>query len=99
MVEAEIKLADKIDAGQDRGEVAGRGERRNVRSPDICGYDELGISRQRVSEWRRLRDVGWLAIEPAIMEALNEGLARRRVRMSCARSPPHHRTAFGTVST
>ncbi len=36
--------------------VASKGQRANVRGPDISEYDDLGISSQRVSEWREVRD-------------------------------------------
>ena len=63
---AEMRMADEIDRGQASGEVAGKGERANVRSPDISDYDDLGISRQRVAEWRDIRDAGEAVVEAAI---------------------------------
>lgn len=55
-VRAERRLADIVDEGQARGEIAIPGDRANVRSPDISTLDSLGIDRQRLSEARVLRD-------------------------------------------
>src|SRR6266542_1844239 len=88
---AELRMADEIDAAQERGEIERPGGDRKiiVRSADndpddrpgrdrtinardagndpegartagtmSATYDELGISSQRVAEWRELRDAG-----------------------------------------
>ena len=58
---AEIRMADEIDAAQESGEVARHGGDRKteikVQSSDLdpATFDELGISKQRVAEWRELR--------------------------------------------
>ena len=49
-------MADEIDRGQASGKVASQGRQSNVRSPDISNLDDLGATRQRVSEWRRVCD-------------------------------------------
>jgi len=57
---AEIRMADEIDRGQASGEVARAQDGRpaSVQSSDTypATYDSLGISRQRVAEWREMRD-------------------------------------------
>lgn len=58
-LKAEIKLADCVDAGQERGEIAkGGGNRSTVISDDgaPATIDELGTTRQKVLEARRIRD-------------------------------------------
>ena len=52
IVRAEMRLADAIDEGQASGEIQSQGD---VRTPDIVKLPELGISRQRLAEWRDLR--------------------------------------------
>ena len=53
-------MADEIDAAQERGEVAradagGANIPNGVRTADTvpATYDELGVTRQRVAEWRK----------------------------------------------
>jgi len=62
-------MANELDKGRGEGKVAGRGNP-NVRGSDIswspddiepdapATYEDLGISRQRASEWRDIRDAG-----------------------------------------
>ena len=61
----EIRMADEIDAAQERGEVAtasahGRGIQSSVQTADTrpATFDELGFDRRRVVEWRGLREAG-----------------------------------------
>jgi N6-adenosine-specific RNA methylase IME4 len=53
---AERKIADVVDAGQAAGEIADQGQRSNVRGPDVSSLDDLGITRQRLAEFRTVRD-------------------------------------------
>jgi phage N-6-adenine-methyltransferase len=99
---AEIRMADEIDAAQQRGEVAradihGRGIQSSVRTPDTrpASFEELGFSRQRVAEWRELRDAGEPVIDEAIQEALDEGRAPTNADIQRAvNGNGHHRTRF-----
>lgn len=75
IVRAEMRMADEIDAGQERGDVADQGERSNVRSADVSTLNDLGVSKQRLSEWREVRDAGPEVVEQAIQDALSEGRA------------------------
>lgn len=75
-----IIMADEIDRGQASGELANREDgtaiRDHVLSPDVVvpvTYSDLGVSRQRVSEWREIRDAGEAVVEEALATALNEG--------------------------
>jgi hypothetical protein len=88
---AEIRMANEIDAGQERGEVATQERGRPVSvqgsgTSSAATLDELGVSRQRLSEWREVRDAGPDVVESAIQEALDEGRAptkadiRRNIR-------------------
>ena len=76
---AEIRMANEIDKGRETGEVERRGGDRvssNVQSSDIASLDRLGVDRQRLSEWRALRDAGGEElVEQALTEALEEGRA------------------------
>jgi phage N-6-adenine-methyltransferase len=69
---AEIRMADEIDKGQVRGEVAKAGNPQ-LSGLRTIGMDDLGVSRQRLAEWRELRDAGETAVESAIQSALDEG--------------------------
>ena len=53
-VRAERRLADIVDAGQERGEIAVPGPGADVRSANISGFEELGIDRFRLAEARVL---------------------------------------------
>jgi hypothetical protein len=66
-------MADEIDRGQANDEVATRGQRSNARSPGVSELGELGVSSQRVSEWRDIRDAGEPVVEGVITRALDEG--------------------------
>ena len=77
---AEIRMANEIDRGQANGELANQGRPENVRTPDVfhetATLADLGVSKQRVSEWRDIRDAE--AAEPGTIEgilqnALEEG--------------------------
>jgi len=72
---AEIRMADAIDEGQAKGEVAEKGRPENPRTAGIipAALDELGVSSQRVAEWRELRNAGEPAVEAAIQTQLAEG--------------------------
>src|SRR5512147_2818180 len=56
--------------------------------------EELGISRQRVAEWRELRDAGEHVIDEAIQAALDEGRAPTNADVDGAVKARHHRTRF-----
>jgi hypothetical protein len=98
---AEIRMANEIDAAQERGELAkadgaiNPGTSKGVRSSDTfpATYDELGLSRQRVAEWRELRDAGEPVIDEAIQEALDEGRAPTNADIQRAVTG-HHRARF-----
>lgn len=58
-------MADEYDAAQAKGSAATRGQRSNARGSGISDLDELGLSSQRISEWREVRDAGPEVVEPA----------------------------------
>lgn len=81
---AEIRMAGEIDRAQEAGEVAsqdrhGKGVQASVPGSDThekpVTMAELGISRQRVNEWRKVAEAGEEKVEEAISEALAEGRA------------------------
>ena len=71
---AEMRMADEIDNGQTAGTISRRG-RVNKKSgvPDF--YKELGVSKQRVAEWRKLGKAGSPKIDTIIESVLAEGRA------------------------
>lgn len=81
IVRAEVRMADEVDAGQKHGTVAKR-EDSLLRGSDVRTSDngtttlnDLGVSRQRLSEWRDVRDAGSPIVEEAIEAALADGRA------------------------
>lgn len=73
---AEIRMASEIDRGQAAGEVAKPGRTANVPASDNrATLADLGVSRQRVGEWRKVAEAGEEKVEQAISEALVEGRA------------------------
>jgi N6-adenosine-specific RNA methylase IME4 len=76
---AEMRMADEIDRGQERGDVSVAGGDRQtiVRTSDNAPatFDDLDIDRRRVAEWREIRDAGESVVEAVIRRALDEGHA------------------------
>jgi hypothetical protein len=82
---------DEIDQGQKRGEVATQGGARNFKVEPLyfeteTTLDNLGVSKQRLAEWRSVRDMGELVVEAVIREALASGRARAIKTASSGRS-------------
>lgn len=71
---AEMRMADEVDRGQASGEIAKAGNPQLSGSRTIV-LNELGVDRQRLSEWRETRDAGPEVVEQAIQSALGEGRA------------------------
>jgi hypothetical protein len=67
---AEMRMADEIEKGQACGTISkrGRARKKKARAPD--NYKELGFPRQRVAEWRKLRNAGPKRIESVIQSVL-----------------------------
>lgn len=69
---AEMRMADEIDKTPS---AQGR-NLPNVQTPDErASYDEMGLDRRRVAEWREVRDAGEGVVESALQNALAEGRA------------------------
>jgi DNA N-6-adenine-methyltransferase (Dam) len=71
-------MADEIDAAQKKGELACVGRPQMVRGADNSSparLRDLGVPRQRIAEWREVRDAGDQVVQEAIEEALLEGRA------------------------
>jgi phage N-6-adenine-methyltransferase len=89
---AEMRMADEIDAGHERGEVRTRADNQHVRTSDKLGsLEELGVDRRRLAEWREVRDAGKEVVEQAIQGALDEGRAPTKADIK-----NHVRGTFGT---
>lgn len=81
---AEIRMADELDS-----KPSAQGQRTDiVRAPDdVATFEDLGISRQRVAEWREVRDAGVGVVENALSRALSEGRAPTKAEiLQAARS-------------
>jgi hypothetical protein len=68
---AESRMADEVDAAQERGELARAGQHGEA----VQTSDSLGLDRRRLAEWRSVRDAGAEVVEAAITEALQAGRA------------------------
>jgi phage N-6-adenine-methyltransferase len=96
---AEIRMVDELEAARRRGEVARHGgdrkSKNKVQSSDIdpATLAELGLSRQRIDEWRELHNAGENAVEAAIQSAVDEGRAPTNADIQRA-VRGHHRTQF-----
>jgi N6-adenosine-specific RNA methylase IME4 len=66
------KLADIVDEGQAKGEIATKGQRSNVRRADIS---EIPVPRQRLAECRQIRDA---FTEDELAQAFTEATERGR---------------------
>jgi hypothetical protein len=92
---AQSRLATEVDRAQERGEVArASGDRASISRSSGNGdlasqpasIEDIGVSTQRLSEWREVCDAGEEVVEAAIEGALGEGRAptqadiRRAVR-------------------
>lgn len=84
---AEMRMADEIDAGQKRGEIATSGQHGGA----VQTSDSLDLDRRRVAEWRETRDAGPEIVEQAIQGALSEGRAPTKADIRA-----HVRGTFGT---
>ena len=99
---AEIRMADEIDAAQRRGEVAtdatggGRPSKTCPKFGQVSPvtYAELGFTRQRVAEWREMRDAGEAVVDEAIQAALDEGRAPTNADVQRAVKGGHFRSHF-----
>lgn len=74
IIAAQNRMADEIDAGQKRGEVAKKNQT-YVQDSDVTTLADIGVTRQRVSEYRKMRDAGEEAIDDAIQIALDNNEA------------------------
>lgn len=70
---AEMRMANEIDRGRAEGDLVG--SHGGKPSEDRAVLEDIGVSRQRVSEWRDLRDAGPDVVETTIGKALSEGRA------------------------
>lgn len=100
IVRAEMRMATEIDKGQERGEVANAGVNQWSSEDRTTTLDSLGVSRQRLHEWRETRDAGEHVVEAAIAGALNEGRAPTKadVRRSVGRGVAQPITAVNPPS-
>jgi N6-adenosine-specific RNA methylase IME4 len=95
VVMAETRLADEVDAAQDRGEVASAGDNPIVRGSDnqIARVADLGLTRQRLNEWRQVRDAGQETVEHVLADAVAAGRTPTKSEiLQAARALQHEQT-------
>jgi hypothetical protein len=74
IVRAEMLMADAVDEGQAAGDIRTKAHNQHVRTSDkLASLDEIGVARQRLAEWRVLRDAGIEAVDAAIDAQFAEG--------------------------
>lgn len=88
---AEVRMADELDK-----KPSAQGQRRDInlvrRSDEVApAYEDLGLDRRRVAEWREVRDAGEEVVERAIDTALAEGRPPTKADIV-----KHVRGTFGT---
>jgi len=95
---AEMRMANEIDRGQEAGEVRSAGQPSIVRTSDntSASLEDLGVSRQRLSEWRAVRDAGEDVVEETLAVALSEGRAPTKTEIVEAAKGVHNHRAQGT---
>ncbi len=92
---AECRLADIVDAGQERGEIATDGRPKTVRSAD--SFSDLGLSRQRVGEARLIRDTYGEAVIRERIGAATASESALRLRHGGAERPANRRDGWGAL--
>lgn len=75
IVRAEMRMADEVDRAQEKGEVRIQKDNQHVRTSDKHSLEDIGINRQRLNEWRTVRDAGEEVVSEVIQNALSEGRA------------------------
>ena len=53
IIAAQTRMADEIDKGRDGGKIRTQADNQLVQNPDKHSYEDLGVTRQRVSEYRK----------------------------------------------
>jgi hypothetical protein len=86
-LKAEIRLAQVVKEGQERGEIAGHGGNRKVRNADVETLSDLGVDKQRLAEARTLAATFTPSdVDEVVDEANAEGrsVSRRAVLKAAA---------------
>ncbi len=91
---AEIRMADEIDAAQERGEIATPKDGAAFRDPIHFSnkvappkLKEVGVKRQDLYDWRQLRDAGGGPLVEAVVEDQSRSATRtirRRLNLAAA---------------
>lgn len=91
---AEARIGAELKAAQERGEVAKAGDNPNVRASDNqkAALPQLGISRQRASEMKRMAEAGEARIRDEVAEANIEG--RKPSRTNIVQPRPRYEPAY-----
>ena len=104
IVRAEIRMADEIDRGQALGEVAlpNQPVSQYVQPADVpkpATYEDLGVARQRVADWRAVRDAGPAFVERVITRALAEDRAPTKADIHRAINGTHTLRVMGSSAS
>lgn len=90
-LKAEIRLAQLVDEGQERGEVAERGRPEKTRAASVSTLDELGIDSGRLSEARAIATTFTPADIDEIVDAANSedrSISRRALVVAARTARP-----------
>lgn len=70
-----MRMADEIDKVE-----TAQGRRTDIarEAGEVATREELGVSTQRVAEWREVRDAGEENVERVIRRSLEEGRSARK---------------------
>jgi hypothetical protein len=90
IVRAESRMADEVDAGQERGEIAKPNQpvSQYVGKSDIPStLSDIGVTRQQVHDFRKVRDAGPEKIDAIIDDAVEQGRVPSRAEILLAIDP------------
>jgi DNA N-6-adenine-methyltransferase (Dam) len=98
IIRAETRMADEIDRGQANGEVARADGSTNqwVSEARTATFEDLGIDRRRVAEWREIRDAGPAFVEKVITRVLAEDRAPTKADIRRAVNGTHSLQVMGS---
>lgn len=101
IVRAEVRMANEIDRGQANGELAP--PHRPQKASEAPTLSDLGVRRDEVADWRKVRDAGEDVANDVINERLAAGKAptkadiKRRIAVEAPAPRPPHVVQFSNL--